>query len=107
MKVNIRMAKNMEKGHIIGQIKAIIQEVGTKIKYMDTDNIFGIMEENMWANGGLIKCMDLVFILGKMVGVMKVIIKMIKNMDLENIGGLTAEYLKENGFKVNEKVKEK
>jgi hypothetical protein len=51
-KESTKTAKSMAKEYTYGQTAAIIQAHGTKTKFMDMENTFGLMAESMLGSGG-------------------------------------------------------
>ena len=47
MKANIRKEKNKEKENLFGQINLVMKEILLIIIFMDMENIFGQMEDNL------------------------------------------------------------
>ena len=47
----IKMDSNMAKAFLFGQIRTSMKEIGSKVKLVDTANIFGMIIDNMWENG--------------------------------------------------------
>ena len=82
--VNGLRIKSMDTVLMNGLIRDYIREVGSKIKFMVKENIFGLMVDFMMGNTHLTRKMDLGFIHGLMVGDMKVSGVWVDNMEKVN-----------------------
>ena len=100
-----KAVKNMVKGSIYGQTRAITQVLGSKTSFQALENIGGTMEGCILVHGFRIRCMEREFIPGKMGESMREATTMIKNTDMVNTIGLMVVCLKGSGFMVD--VREK
>lgn len=87
----------MGKVYINGEMEVIIKDHGKIISSMDTENMYGKMEEPMMVIGNMEKCMGEEYIFGKMVENTKDNIAMIKSMVQENIIGQMEKDFREDG----------
>lgn len=90
--------ESMDMAHMNGLIRDNILEVGSKIKFMVRENIFGLMVDIMMENTHMTRKMDLGFTHGQMVGDMKAIGGWVDNTEKENTLKLVNRSVLESGI---------
>ena len=85
------MGKSKEKVNLLGQIRAPMKGIFTRITYMDEESISGQMGESIMEPGNATRCMDLGSLLGLMGGDMRVSMSMIKSREEGYFNGLMGE----------------
>lgn len=91
----------MDKAHINGQTILLIKACGNLTNFMGTENISGVMAENIKVNGKKIWCMVVENYITKTVGFIKDNSKTTLNMDKVLTNGQMERFMKADGLMVS------
>ena len=83
-----------------------MKESSSRMKYVDTENTHGLMENNMKVSGVTIKCMVKVYLFGKTRRSIKVNLLMTSVKVMEHSVGLTEGSMLDNGKQASNMVME-
>ena len=95
--VSTKMAKNMVKANLCGQMTVPMKEISSKITFTDSESMNGKMEESTKENGETTKCKAKEHSLGQMEENMSETTSKIENKVTEFSLLRMVEYIKENG----------